>query len=149
MNAWSIVVAIAESISAVLAGVAIVMTVRISAKQRRLEQRQLILPLWGYLQDLDRIDPDKPVWPDVVKAVNRLELIAICWEGDMVEKDIIRRMYADLYIEIYQSIDECKSPPPSMGRTGKQMLLGCPAAMKLYQELIQEHSERNSLKPIN
>ncbi len=146
---WTMVVAIAESASAIIAAAAIFYAVALHKKQMLLEQRQLLLPLWGYLQDLDSIDPNKPVWKDVIKGVNLLELMAVCCEGQLIDPSVIRRMYSSLYIKIYQAIQDCKDSPANVGKDGKQMLLDCPAAIKLYDELMAEHAARGQLKPIN
>jgi translation initiation factor 2 beta subunit (eIF-2beta)/eIF-5 len=77
-----------------------------------------------------------------------LELIAVCWEGDLIDQDIIRGMYSQLYIEFYQKIEQCKNPPKEVEKNGRQMLLACPAAIRLYQQLLSEHANRGKLKPI-
>jgi hypothetical protein len=149
MDSGVIISAIGQAVSAFIAAVAIYQTVRLHKKQILLEQRQLLLPLWSYLQALNDIDPSEPVWIDVIKAVNTLELIAVCWEGQLIDENIIRRMYSQLYIELYQKVEECKNPPPRIAKDGKQMLLACPAAMSLYRLLIAEHADRDKLKPID
>ena len=149
MEAWTIVEAIATSISALIAAVAIYQTVNLQKKQMLLEQRQFLLPLWTQLQGLNELDPKNPVWTDVIKAVNILELIAISWEGQLIDENIIRRMYSQLYIEFYDNITECKNPPPSISKDGKQMLYSSPAVMSLYQRLVTEHVDKGKLNPIN
>ena len=84
------------------------------------------MPLWNNLQGLNDIDPSDPVWLDVIQAVNILELIAICWEGQLIDENIIRRMYGRLYIDIYHKIEDCKNPPESVSKNGKEMLLRAP-----------------------
>ena len=148
METWVIVTAVAQAISTLIAAIAIYQTVQLHRKQMLLEQRQFLLPLWENLQRLDDIDPAKPVWVDVIKAVNLLELVAVSWEGQLIDENIIRRMYSTLYIEFFQKIQECKSPPSGVTKDGKQMLLASPATMKLYNQLIAEHADRNKLKPI-
>lgn len=145
---WNIVSAIAESLGAVIAAIAIYQTVRLQRKQMLLEQRQLLLPLWEQLQNLSDITPDQPVWTDVIKAVNILELIAVSWEGQLIDENIVRRMYNELYIEFYQKIEECKNPPANVSKDGKKMLLASPATIRLYNQLISEHAEKGKLTPI-
>jgi hypothetical protein len=145
---WTAIAAIAESAAAIIAAIAIYQTVRLHRKQMLLTQRQLLIPLWEQLQGLNDIDPNEPVWTDVVKAVNILELIAVSWEGQLIDENIIRRMYSLLFIEFYQKIEECKNPPPSIEKDGRQMLLASPAVIKLYQQLIVEHANKGKLSKI-
>lgn len=142
---WIIVEAIAESAAALAAVVAIGMSLHLHRRQLLLSRRQLLLPLWEHLKDLSRIDPASPVWPDVVRAVNTLELIAICWEGQLIDRDIVRRMYRDLYLEFYEEIQLCGQPPAQIGKNGREMLRECPAATRLYGILHTESAESGTL----
>jgi len=149
MENWIVIEAIATSVSALIAAIAIYQTVKLQKKQMLLEQRQFLLPLWTQLQGLNEIDPLKPVWVDVIKAVNILELIAISWEGQLIDENIIRRMYSHLYIEMYDNIMDCKNPPSNISKDGRQMLYACPSAIRLYELLKIEHTERGKLNPID
>lgn len=145
---WSMIEAIAQSVAAIIAAVAIYMSIRLHRRQMLLEQRQLLLPLWKHLQDLNQINPENPVWPDVIRAVNLLELIAVCWEGQLIDENIVRRMYSQLYLEFYDKICDCKKPPDQVGKDGKEMIMGCPAVLALYDQLISEYASKGQLKPI-
>jgi hypothetical protein len=145
MDIWIIVAAISQAISALIAAIAIYQTVQLHKKQILLEQRQFLMPLWEYIQQLNDIDPAHPIWVDVIKAVNILELIAISWEGRLIDEDVIRRMYSSLYIDFYQKIEECKFPPSGIEKNGKQMLLASPSVIELYNQLFAEHAKRSKL----
>ena len=67
MENWIVIEAIATSVSTLIAAIAIYQTVKLQKKQMLLEQRQFLLPLWTQLQGLNEIDPQKPVWVDVIK----------------------------------------------------------------------------------
>ena len=149
METWTIIEAIATSISALIAALAIYQTVRLQKRQMLLEQRQFLLPLWTQLQGLNEIDPQKPVWEDVIKAVNILELVAISWEGQLIDENIIRRMYSQLYIEMFDNIMDCKNPPINISKDGRQMLYASPSAISLYKLLKTEYTEKGKLNPIN
>src|SRR5207248_889876 len=93
------------AVGVVLSGIAIIvasktsreqvnLTRDIHQQQQLLTQRQLLLPLWGYLGTIKDVNPAKPVWPDVLVAANTLELIALCVEGGMVDPAVIRRTFA-------------------------------------------------------
>lgn len=148
IDTWIVVESIATSLSALIAAIAIYQMVKLHKKQMLLEQRQFLLPIWTQLQGLNEIDPQKPVWIDVIKAVNILELIAVSWEGQLIDEDIIRRMYSQLYVEFYDSIMDCKNPPPNVSKDGRQMLYASPATIRLYELLKTEHAEKGKLAPI-
>ncbi len=147
MDIWQAIQAIAESAAAIIAAIAIYKTVNLQKRQLLLEQRQFLFPLWNQLKGLREINPRNPVWTDVTEAVNTLELVAVAWEGQLIDENIIRRMYRQLFISFYQNIEECQNPPPGL-QTGKQMLLACPAVIRLHDQLMKELAERDRLTPI-
>ncbi len=155
METWVIISAISTAVAALFAGISVLIaaiairqSVKLHTQQMLLNRRQLLLPLWENLQDLNDINPSQPVWPDVIKAVNILELVAISWEGQLIDENIIRRMYRRLFIEFYEKIRECKNPPTTVEKDGRQMLLECPAIGSLYNQLSDEYLSRDKLKPI-
>ena len=155
MDPWTVLAAIATAIaalfsgiSAIIAATAIQQSIKIHQQQMLLAQRQLLLPLSDRLQELNDVNPNAPVWPDVIKAVNILELAAICWEGQLIDEDIIRRMFRRQYIEFYDKIRECRNPPENVERDGRQMLLECPAVGSLYKQLNDEYMAQGKLTPI-
>ena len=101
---WTVVIGVANSLTVLCAIIAVVVAIFTSIKQSRLTesihkeqrlfaQRQMLIPIWGVISNLNDIDPSKPVWPDVIKAMNTLELVALCWEGQLIDKHIIRRTF--------------------------------------------------------
>jgi hypothetical protein len=123
---------------------AIVIAWRVWKGQRLLSQRQLIVPLWDYMSTLNAIDPTTPVIPDIIKAVNTLELVAICVEGEMIDPKVIRRTFRDRFTQLYDQIDSC-AVLPSLGKTGKELLRENRAAMSLYDTLRQEFMEQDKI----
>lgn len=112
--------------------------------QKMLSQRQLLVPLWNYMTSLNRLDADNPNVKDVLNAVHTLELVALCCEGGMVDELVIKRTFRDVYIMQYDQIASCKNMP-SLARDGKALLRENPAAMKFYEQLKQEHMNRDQL----
>jgi hypothetical protein len=78
-------------------------------QQVLLSQRQLLIPLWEYMSKLHRIDRDNPVKSDVLMVVNTLELVALCTEGGMVDSQVIRRTFQDVYLELYDQVNACQT----------------------------------------
>lgn len=120
----------------------ILLTTKINDSQQLLAQRQLIVPLWSYIADLNEIDPQHPVTPDVVKAVNTLELVALCCEGGMIDEKIIKRTFSDNYMSMYRALESCNSIP-GLSKSGKQLLLDSKATSLFYEKLKSEHLNSN------
>jgi hypothetical protein len=106
-------------------------------------KRQLFLQLWPYISTLAIVNPDpaKVVEVDVLKAVNALELVAVCWEAEAVDRDLIRRSFGDTFIEFYEAIQKC-TRLPSRG-SGESLLAQAPAIRHVYTTLLDERKERD------
>lgn len=120
---------------------------KLAAQERLLSQRQFLLPLWDHLSALREINPEQPATPLVVQAVNTLELVALCWEGDLIDRDLIRRTFMTRYLQMYGWIEAC-GKLPGLNKSGRELLLENPAATKLHDELRREHSAAGALTPL-
>lgn len=118
---------------------------RVHSSQKKLSQRQLIIPLWEHLTNLKNIDSEEPIIPDVINTVNTLELVALCYEGGMVDKAVIKRTFAQEFIRHYDSIDGCKKMN-GLDKTGKMILQENVSAMNLYSILMKEKIQSGELK---
>ena len=70
-------------------------------------KRRFVIDLWDRIGGISDINPQVPIGPDVRKALNALELIAMCWEGNIVDKEMVERIFGKMYRGFYNSI----SPP--------------------------------------
>lgn len=120
----------------------VLLTTKINESQQLLAQRQLIVPLWSYIADLNEIDPSHPVTPDVVKAINTLELVALCCEGGMIDEKIIKRTFSGNYMSMYRAIESCNILP-GLSKSGKQLLLESRSTSLFYEKLKNEHLNNN------
>jgi len=130
--------AISTILSVIVAGLAIIISYIVFTGQKRLSQRQLIVPLWEYISSLSEIDPQNPITPDIIKAVNTLELVALTCEGGMVDKVVIKRTFSQQFIKFFDNINACKIIPGSEPKTGSDLLKENPATLAFYNELKRE-----------
>lgn len=142
--ALNIVMVLGTLLSGIASLGAIYVAYRIHKREKLLTQRQLLLPLWEYMSTLTQIDPDNPITPDIIKVANTLELIAVCCEGQMIDPTVIKRVFGDVFMALYQTIEQCPNIP-GIEVTGKALLMRNPAAMSFYAELLKEHQERGKL----
>ena len=143
-------VATGTVLSALATTVAVLMSWKVYEGQRLLSQRQLLIPLWEYMTAVRNLNSAAPATPEVLRAANTLELIALSVEGRMVDPAVIRRTFADVYLSIYRQITEIKGLPKmtnAMGEllSGAELLDNYPAASKFYEQLRKEKLDRGSL----
>lgn len=70
-------VEIVSAIGTLLSGVAVIAGVYVAYKvhqNQKLLSQQLLLPLWRYMSILSKIDPKKPITPDVVKVTKHARI---------------------------------------------------------------------------
>lgn len=144
----SIFQAVAASASAYTAWLVYQFMKEQSANQRLLAQRQVLVSLWQYIAALNDINPAQPITPDVVKAANTLNLIAVSCESGIVDKLLIKRVFEDTYLELYDKIEQCGALPGMNNKDGKAVLRENLAAQKFYGELHREKTEHNAPKAI-
>lgn len=136
-NTANTISAIGTALSAIAAFGSIVVAYIVFRNQKLLSQRQLIIPLWEHISSLSKIDPQAPIIPDVIKVVNTLELVALCCEGGMVDRQVIKRTFKDQFMEHYESIRKCGALK-GLGCDGEALLKQNRAAVQFYNSLNSE-----------
>lgn len=154
-DSWTLPIAAAGLLVSAIAIVASVWTAARQGKQSAelhrqqvlLSQRQLFLEIWPKLEALNQIDLTQIVVPDVVRTVNVLELVALCWEGGMVDSNVIRRSFGVRYVALHDVVAQVpKMSNPNF--SGVELLRQCPAIGKLYDQLRKEQQDHQALKGI-
>jgi len=149
INSITTIATIATSVGAVLSGVATTITIfvayQVHKNQKLLAQRQLLLPLWEHMATLRKIDPANPITPDVIKAVNTLELVALCCEGGMIDENIIKRTFKEQFMMHYEDIKKCRRIT-GLNDDGEKLLNQNRAATQFYISLNQEHLNQDKVK---
>lgn len=102
--------------------------------QMTLSQRQLFIEIWPKIESLNEINCKTPVAVDVVKAVNVLELVALCWESNMVDGAVLMRAFGERFVHFYDDI--VKVPTlANPNKSGSDLIRENPAIGNLYDEL--------------
>lgn len=137
------------AISTALSVIAVIITAIIAwlvfQGQKKLSQRQLIIPLWKYLSNIREIDPKKPIASDVINLVNTLELVAICCEGGMVDEEVIKRTFSDGFIHHSEAILRINNNIQGLGKDGKTIFKENKSAYQFYTKLTDEYYSANKL----
>jgi hypothetical protein len=146
----SLIIASTSAAAAVLSSIAVIsgifVTFKVHQNQKLLSQRQLLLPLWDHMSNLNKINPNLPVTPDIIKAVNTLELVALCCEGGMIDEKVIKRTFRDQFMMHYEDIGKCTSLLPGTTYDGKDLLKQNRAATVFYTKLNEEMLSADSIK---
>lgn len=157
---WAVVASVSAGLGVLVSAAALISSMFMHRSQRLLankihhqtqllSQRQLLLPLWQHLEDIRDINPNDPVWPDVVRAVNKLELVALLCEGEMVDRKVVVRTMREQYIVLYEKIEKCEPADGVVHKSGRELLRENRAAMKLYKDFHNEFTEQDQVKKLS
>lgn len=89
---------------------------------KKMFRRQGVIDLHMAWQGISEIDPSNPVVPDVVKAVNALNLTSALWHHDVLEKVILYQSYWRPFKELYDTIFKIESPLSGKRHNGRDLL---------------------------
>ncbi|MCK5805905.1 MAG: hypothetical protein KAI66_23950 [Lentisphaeria bacterium] len=103
-----VVVATCAALALLVSIVSVFLAGRASRLNKKMFKRQGIIDLHMAWSGISEIDTMNPVTPDVVKAVNALDLTAALWNHDVVEKLVLYQSYWDSYRDIYNTLDGSK-----------------------------------------
>lgn len=107
--------------------------------------RRFVLDLWDRINGISEIDPQQPIGPDVRRALNALELIAMCWEGNIADKKMVELMFGKMYRNMYTAIRQI-AQVPGMNSSGARLLdEGPPTIHLVYEELQKKYSEQGKI----
>lgn len=82
-------------------------------------ERQSIIDLhsiWKEVNDINTDERGNIIYNDVQKAVNALELTAVFWNRDIIEKEIIFRIFGDVYKLLYEKLNSTKQLVPGTSK---------------------------------
>jgi hypothetical protein len=113
----------------------------------RIEKRRFITVLWDRMFTLTEINSEDPIEPDIRHAYNTLDAVAMSWEADLVDQELVVVSFGKLYIRLYDQIKDVKLIP---GRniSGANLLQENPLIKAVYDEIQTELNKRARLSPL-
>lgn len=126
--------------------IAIIVSIRSSQKSNRtsieIARRDKIIELHNSWRDVKDINPTAPIGPDVLAALNALDLTASMWNHDGIDKEIIMQSYWDPFRDLYDKLINMTNLIPGKNQTPKDSVK--PSIKKAYKEM--ESRELNNIK---
>lgn len=119
--------------------------------QMLLTQRQLFPELYQEMKGMHIINTYAPNWNHVIEVANKLEFMAICYEGGLIDAQLIERVYSKTFVFQWERIGMCspKDANDNGGRTGKDIQNDNPAASQLYEKLKANQISTNKPAALN
>lgn len=148
------IVAVITVINSIIGSIALILTIKVTIKihktQTILSQRQIIIPIWEFIMQLKRpIEGDKKAdWNEVIALSNRLELLSLCWEGGVIDENIIRGSLSETFVELWDGILDYETIIEGEKRRGRDLVKYNKSAQRTYEKLKKENLERDKVQPI-
>jgi len=104
--------------------------------------------LWDRMIGVSDIDPADPVGPDIRKAVNLLEAVAMSWEADIVDRQMVLVSFGHLYNDLYDKVKRTNVVPEAAdgsGPSGSALLNSNPFIEKINNQIIEEFQKRSAI----
>jgi len=135
---WS---AIFSGVSAVVAVIAAALSRRSYRVMEAIAKRQATFSLDTSWHDVNELDQNALIGPDVRRAVNALEMTAMVWNHDIVEKQIIRQLYWVSFQKLYDVLVHCKANVPGYDRPPSEFI--SPEAREAFRSMKEFASKSN------
>jgi hypothetical protein len=98
----------------------------------------------AYFTHINGISHRKPITPDVVKAVNALELIALAYESGIIDRALIMRVFRASFLQLALEIEKCgELPGYDPPKTGEDLLRENHSLMTLLNSLRIKEYQRD------
>jgi hypothetical protein len=116
---------------------------------RLLTQRRAFIDIWPVIAEMKDIDSENASPATVVENINKLELVAACWEGEMVDITLIRRTFQARYIEMVERIRSVPQMKTLRGKSGQDLLSENPAVERLYNSLKEKSLNSGAVQSLD
>lgn len=130
-------------------------TKQISNIQTSLNKRQILVPMWEYICTISRIKEGgvELSWNQIIATANKLELIALAWESELIDTDLLDSTIRNLFLEVWDDIIKYEKTV-EYENGGKQTHIGASlikynkAAHRRYLRLQEEELNDRKTKPL-
>jgi hypothetical protein len=95
---------------------------RANSLNKNIFKRQGVIDLHMAWQNVNDIDPNNLIGPDVVKAVNALSLTASLWNHDVIEKKILYQSYWGPFKDLYDKLINLDVLVPGHKKTCRSLI---------------------------
>jgi hypothetical protein len=135
--------AIAAYLGLVMAIISLVVSLisnsRSNTLQRTMFKKGNVIDLALAWKGVNTIDPQQLITPDVVNAVNALDLTASMWNHDILEKEILMQSYWPTFRDLYDALYTCNQMPPGIKKTCRDCITA--DMTRAYEEMKQRQIE--------
>jgi len=109
-------------ISVIVSIISIFIAGKASSLNKKMFKRQGVIDLHMAWHGVNDIDLKNPICPDIIKAVNALDLTASLWNHDIVEKIILYQSYWSPYKNIYEKLNSYSDVIIGINKKGNDII---------------------------
>ena len=120
------------------------LTARLKAQDVDYEKKRFFVELWDKMTAVYEIVPDdngEYDENDVLDAANTMELVATCWENEIVDQRMVWLAFGKSYATRYHEMMQISRPLPNLRMTGPQILSDRPIIARVKEQLDQRFND--------
>ncbi len=118
-----------ETYSIVIAGFSLLISIgaffiagRANSLNKNMFKRQGVIDLHMAWANINEIDKNNLIGPDIIRAVNAISLTASLWNHDVIEKSILYQTYWNSYKDLYDTLVSINELVPGHKRTCRSLI---------------------------
>ena len=114
------------------------LTQRLNDQDQDFERKRFITALWDKMANVVEIqknDQDEYDENDIFDALNTLELVAICWENEIIDRRMVFLVFGDNYRLRVKQIEQIDRRLQHLGRNGLELLQERQIILNVYDEI--------------
>lgn len=89
-------------------------------------------------KDVNYIDCDQLIGPDVNRAANALQLTALYWRKNYIGREVLVEKYGENYCELFEQMNKCNKQVPGYSKPEKYCRDFLPAPVRSTYTLIKK-----------
>jgi hypothetical protein len=106
-------------------------SINIARKQGVIE----LFAAWRDVSDINTLEVDKMIGPDILRSYNAMDLTAILWNHDVIQKEILFQQYWKPFRDIYDNLYGSDNLIPGKKKTCRSLI--AKEHTKAYAEMKQ------------
>lgn len=151
---------IITGLGVIITAISVIYTMHITKKisniQTALNKRQILVPMWEYICSISRINEGgvELTWNQIIATSNKLELIALAWESELIDTELLDSTIRNLFLEVWEDIINYEKTITyenggEQTHKGKSLIKYNKAAHRRYLRLKEEELNERKNQPLN
>ena len=132
-------------IALVISVIAIAISINNQRREHHFDSKRFIINIWDKMANIPKILPvdGDYIEDDIFEALNTLELVAICWQNNIINKNMIYLVFGESYLLRIDEIENISDTLPKLNKTGSELLNNRQVIINVREDIRNMRRERH------